>query len=696
MSSRDLIAAGLYLLPALLFTVIAYQLWVFRRHRRPLGRVFRLLPTFTTVLAAHYFLLAARALLPGAQPRGPSEMIETPWHALFEDPWLIVLALLRHVLHLLPLPERRPSAAWLAVNYGVAAVAIGTSLALRLHPSSTVDQQILAHRVFEIAFNVLGGLCFVAFVRNARPGRWGPEHAGEMRRPDVVIVQTGLLTAFLAVPIIWLLGGGEFSVVGFEVVLGFAFAAPMAARMLGHVVPEYVVAVGLFAATAGIFAVYSLALTRVDPSLHLLLGLGAVLAILALLTEGQARLRRTVTGLLLRRSQRRTQDLQAFLHTVSPELGVAACCRRVLAELVAVCQLPGAAIVFVDGEWLVHGDFRVEPLARVWPRGAGLLSLPAGNYGSAELRELPSALRDALIESNVGLAVSAIESPRRRWGHLFLESGFFGGMFRGDDADAFGAFVDQLGLLLDAADLLARALHGERSLAHAEKLAAIGELAARFAHDIRNPVTAARSLAQQLARDPAAPENAEHAAIILEELERVERQVRDLLRFARREEYRFEPVDLAALARATAAQLRPRCDAARVVIEVSAPEQLMATGDAEKLRHVLVNLLENAVDALDGTAGDRRVALAIGTENDSARLVVSDTGPGAPSDVMARLFEPFFSQKPNGTGLGLAIAKRTIEAHGGAITASRTPGAGLRFTIEVPLGAARVLPLASG
>src|SRR2546425_9181244 len=98
-----------------------------------------------------------------------------------------------------------------------------------------------------------------------------------------------------------------------------------------------------------------------------------------------------------------------------------------------------------------------------------------------------------------------------------------GGFFHEDDVEGFQAFVAQLALLLDGADLLARTIAVERSLAHTEKLAAIGELAARIAHEIRNPVTAARSLAQQLAREPGQPWVAEHR-LILEELERVERR----------------------------------------------------------------------------------------------------------------------------------------------------------------------------
>jgi signal transduction histidine kinase len=305
-------------------------------------------------------------------------------------------------------------------------------------------------------------------------------------------------------------------------------------------------------------------------------------------------------------------------------------------------------------------------------------------YGSSEQRDLPQVLRDAILDADVGLGVASIDGPRRRWGHLFLRTGYLGGLLREDDADVFASLLGQVALLFDAADLLARTVEVERSLAHAEKLATIGELAARFAHDIRNPVTAARSLAQQLARDPAAPENAEHATIILGELERVERQVRDLLRFSRREEYGVAPVDLGRLARSTLARLAPRLEAAGVEAACAAPDDVVVRGDREKLGQALVNLIENAIDAVAGRP-DRRVCLVVERENGTAQVRLSDNGPGAPPEVRARLFEPFYSGKPNGTGLGLAIVERTVAGHGGRIDVAEPPGGGLIFTIELPL-----------
>jgi signal transduction histidine kinase len=224
----------------------------------------------------------------------------------------------------------------------------------------------------------------------------------------------------------------------------------------------------------------------------------------------------------------------------------------------------------------------------------------------------------------------------------------------------------------------------ERALAHSEKLAAVGELAARIAHEIRNPVTAARSLAQQLAREPTVPFAAEHE-LILAELERVERQVGALLRFARRDEFRFAPVDLGELVRETVDSFRARLAAAGVGLEIHVGGGITARADREKLRQVLVNVIENAMAALAEVGGDRRLALSVGGVNGTASLRVADNGPGVPDDALPHLFEPFFSLRENGTGLGLAIARRMVDAHGGRMTATSAAGAGMTVEIQLPL-----------
>src|SRR6185295_1948526 len=108
-----------YLVPAILFTEIARQFWSYRRMRRPRSQLFKLLPIAATVLAVHYLVLVARALVPGGLSPDPMQEVVTPWHGEIEVSWILSLVLVRHLLKLTPLPEQRPSAAWLAGNYGL-------------------------------------------------------------------------------------------------------------------------------------------------------------------------------------------------------------------------------------------------------------------------------------------------------------------------------------------------------------------------------------------------------------------------------------------------------------------------------------------------------------------------------------------------------------------------------------------------
>ena len=685
MTTSALAAAALYSVPTVVWAIIARRYWWYVRLRRPRSLGFRMLPLVGWAFTAHYALLLILTLAPLGLHDDPSRAAESPIALVWEVSWLVVIALLRHLLRLLPIPERRPSAGWLAGNYGLAAAAAAANAWMRLAPEASAARQLAAHRLFEGSFAVMMGLLLVEFWRSARPGAWGPEHAGDIRRPDLLVGVAGAALAAVVMPLFVEIDARGLGHVVYEVVTGLAIATPFALRMLPVLVTQAAMVLGLLGAASAVLVARSASIAGAGGAWRPLIDVMSLLALATVFVPGRRWLRGAMDHLVLRRSGSE-QAILAFLHTLSPEAGTQECCRLALAELVRVRKIPGAAILLREGEPIVHGDFDVAPLLAAWPRGAAADALAPRSFGSVEIRELPVAMREALIRAGVGLGTFAIRSPRHSWGHLFLRTGLLHGAFDEPDLLALNAFSDQLALLLDAADLLARAVAVERSLAHAEKLAAIGETAARIAHDIRNPVTAARSLAQQLAREPGAPFH-EELEVILEELDRVERQVADLLHFARREELHLEAVNLSALVEATLAQLRPRLAAAGVEVVLELQPGIEARGDRERLRQVLVNLVENAAEALDGFAR-RELSVQVAGADGTARLRVSDTGPGVPRDAVPRLFEPFFSLKANGTGLGLAIVKRTLEAHGGRITAAIRPQGGMTFEVDLPLAGA--------
>jgi signal transduction histidine kinase len=213
------------------------------------------------------------------------------------------------------------------------------------------------------------------------------------------------------------------------------------------------------------------------------------------------------------------------------------------------------------------------------------------------------------------------------------------------------------------------------------------QLSASIAHEIRNPITAAKSLVQQMEEDPTSRENVEYARVALEELQRVERSVSHLLRFARDEEMGFARVRMAEVIDSALETFRDRLERSGVVLERRLEGDGLLEGDAEKLRRVVINLVTNALDAIDGTRrGSGRVAIGVGENlaGTEVWLRVADDGPGLDAEAMSRIWSPFYTSKANGTGLGLPICKKLVEAHGGMIEVTSAPEGGADFVAVFP------------
>jgi two-component system sensor histidine kinase HydH len=239
---------------------------------------------------------------------------------------------------------------------------------------------------------------------------------------------------------------------------------------------------------------------------------------------------------------------------------------------------------------------------------------------------------------------------------------------------------------------LSTSVSQERRVMQTQHNRSVEELTASIAHEIRNPITAAKSLVQQMGEDPSASDNIEYAKVALDELDRVERSVSHLLKFARDEDVRMSDMTMSDVIEAALDTFQDRIAALGVEIHKELDSEGAMRGDPEKLRRVIINLFGNALDALEqaGTAAPR-VEIQAG-ENLAGTEVwvrIRDNGPGMEPDRVEKIFKPFYTSKTNGTGLGLAITKKLVDAHGGTIEAVSQPGGGAEFLLTFPKAGAQ-------
>lgn len=228
----------------------------------------------------------------------------------------------------------------------------------------------------------------------------------------------------------------------------------------------------------------------------------------------------------------------------------------------------------------------------------------------------------------------------------------------------------------------------QEQIVRTEKLASVGRLSAGVAHEIGNPLAAILGLVELLESGDLSPdESAEFVTRIRAETERIHGILRDLLDFARQGREADDDADATcdalAVANEAVALMRPQRAFRNVEIAVHGEGELRVRCPDTRLTQVLLNLLLNASDAMDGKG---RIDVRIGVEDDRIRLDVDDDGPGIDPNVSQTLFEPFVTTKEvgKGTGLGLAVCHTIVERCGGRIAAGAHGGRGARFTVELP------------
>jgi PAS domain S-box-containing protein len=224
----------------------------------------------------------------------------------------------------------------------------------------------------------------------------------------------------------------------------------------------------------------------------------------------------------------------------------------------------------------------------------------------------------------------------------------------------------------------------ERQKLQAERFSSMGAMAASLAHEIKNPLVPIKMFAHLLpSRYDDAEFRKEFSETVINEVERINRLVAQMLDLVRKPASEKGLVDLREVMQRLLTILRPQCERQGVAIHVEiAPDLPMVVGQAGQLYQSLLNVLTNAVQVMpDG--GDLRITLAV--EEDRVTCRIADSGPGVPEELLPHIFEPLFTTKTDGHGLGLALTYQFIRANGGEIRVESPPDVGLIVTVALPV-----------
>ena len=261
--------------------------------------------------------------------------------------------------------------------------------------------------------------------------------------------------------------------------------------------------------------------------------------------------------------------------------------------------------------------------------------------------------------------------------------------------------ASQVAVEVESCRLVEEKVRLERELANREHLAKLGQMAAQVAHEVKNPLSSIKSIAQVMREEESLSGYDQDLGLIVSEIDRLNRTVSQLLAFSRPSHADSRPVRLLDLINATVTLARAEARERGVDLKVEPLADVTLTGvQAGALREALSNLVLNAVQAIEA-GGEVTIQADVQTMAPAARvssadlastltLTVTDTGPGIPADAQQRVFEPFYSTKSRGTGLGLAIVQRRVVELGGSVElTSPVEGSrqGARFRLIVPVAA---------
>ncbi len=219
-----------------------------------------------------------------------------------------------------------------------------------------------------------------------------------------------------------------------------------------------------------------------------------------------------------------------------------------------------------------------------------------------------------------------------------------------------------------------------------ERLAAIGRMAGGVAHEVRNPLSSIKGLAFFLKNKfPAGSREQESASLLVQETERLNRTITEMLDLTRPAPLQFEAVDMAELLAQSLALMQAELAERQIDVRLDCAGGLpLVHGESDRLRQVLMNVLLNALQAMEG-GGKLTVTAAAAHDSGWLDILVSDTGRGIPAELLPQVFYPYFTTRESGTGIGLAISHKIIMEHKGSIDIQSEPGQGTVVHIRLPV-----------
>jgi two-component system sensor histidine kinase HydH len=243
-----------------------------------------------------------------------------------------------------------------------------------------------------------------------------------------------------------------------------------------------------------------------------------------------------------------------------------------------------------------------------------------------------------------------------------------------------GDFVGQVLILRDLGEV--RRLQNE--VRRHEKLAALGGMAAGVAHEIRNPLSSIKGLASFFADQFEYGSDSQEAAVVMvQEVDRLNRVITELLDFARPTDLKRKSTDLASLVTRSLRLIQKEAANQNITINLQPEDDICPVRiDPDRMAQCLLNLYLNAIQAMENSG---TLTVRISVDNDQyVHITVSDTGRGIHPEKLDKIFDPYFTTKKTGTGLGLAIVHKIVEAHQGQMKVKSTPGQGTSFTVIIP------------